>query len=117
MSMSIAGRNTMNDAADSIVITNDASARTYSAAVNGDVVGTLIYEDEGPRVVMTHTIVEPEVREHGVGTALVRQALDDVRREGKTVTVMCPFVTDFIAVHPEYADLVDHEHPGVPYRR
>jgi predicted GNAT family acetyltransferase len=107
----------MNDAAETIVVTNDPSARTYTATLNGEVVGTLIYEVEGPRVILTHTIVEPSVREHGVGTALVRRALDDLRRDGKTATVMCPFVTDFIADNPEYADLVDHEHPGVPYRK
>jgi predicted GNAT family acetyltransferase len=117
MSMNTAGRNTMNDAAETIVVTNDATARTYQATLNGEVVGTLIYEVEGSRVVLTHTIVEPSAREHGVGSALVREALDDLRREGKTATVMCPFVTDFITLNPEYADLVDHEHPGVPYRR
>jgi predicted GNAT family acetyltransferase len=115
--MNIAGRNSMNDAADTIVVTNDATARTYQATLNGEVAGTLIYEVEGSRVVLTHTIVEPSDREHGVGSALVREALDDLRREGKTATVMCPFVTDFITHNPEYADLVDHEHPGVPYRK
>ena len=107
----------MNDAADTIVVTNDPTGRTYQATLNGEVAGTLIYEVEGSRVVLTHTIVEPSDREHGVGSALVRQALDDLRREGKTATVMCPFVNDFITHNPEYGDLVDHEHPGVPYRR
>jgi predicted GNAT family acetyltransferase len=106
----------MSDA-ETVVITNDATAQTYTATVNGAVAGTLIYELEGPRVVLTHTIVEPGAREHGIGTALVRAALDDVRREGKTATVMCPFVTDFIADHPDYAGLVDRDHPGVPYRK
>jgi uncharacterized protein len=106
----------MSDAAP-IVVTSDPSDRTYSATVNGEVVGTLIYELEGSRVVLTHTIVEPGAREHGVGSTLVREVLDDLRDQGKTVTVMCPFVTEFIADHPEYADLVDRDHPGVPYRR
>ena len=107
----------MNDAAESIVITNDASAQTYQATLNAEVVGTLIYETQGGRVVLTHTIVEPSARDHGVGTALVREALDDLRRDGKTATVMCPFVTEFITHNPEYADLIDSAHPGVPYRR
>jgi predicted GNAT family acetyltransferase len=102
---------------ETILITNDAAARTYTATVGGEVAGTLIYELEGPRVVLTHTIVEPPAREHGVGTALVQAALDDIRREGKTATVMCPFVTDFITDHPQYAGLVDRDHPGVPYRK
>jgi predicted GNAT family acetyltransferase len=107
----------MNDAADTAVITNDAAARTYQATVDGEVVGTLIYEVEGSRVVLTHTIVEPAAREHGVGSTLVRAALDDLRNEGKTATVMCPFVTEFIEHNPEYAGLIDREHPGVPYRK
>jgi predicted GNAT family acetyltransferase len=111
-----AWRDIMSDA-EPIVVTSDTVARTYSATMNGAVVGTLIYELEGSRVVLTHTIVEPGAREHGVGSTLVRQALDDLRREGKTATVMCPFVTEFIALNPEYADLVDRSHPGVPYRK
>jgi predicted GNAT family acetyltransferase len=107
----------MNDAADTVVVTHDASDRIYQARLDGAVVGTLLYEVEGRRIVLTHTIVEPSVREHGVGTALVRETLDDLRRDGKTVTILCPFVTDFIAHNPGYADLVDAEHPGHPTRK
>jgi predicted GNAT family acetyltransferase len=38
--------------------------------------------------------------------------LDDIRAKGKKVTILCPLVASFIAGHPEYADLVDPEHPG-----
>jgi predicted GNAT family acetyltransferase len=107
----------VTDNADTVVVTHDASARTYEASLGGAVVGTLIYELEGSRVVLTHTIVEPSAREHGVGSELVRGALDDLRREGSTITILCPFVTDFITRNPEYAGLVDREHPGVPQRK
>jgi predicted GNAT family acetyltransferase len=33
--------------------------------------------------------------------------LDDVRRQGKIVVPLCPFVAAFIGKHPEYVDLVD----------
>jgi uncharacterized protein len=107
----------MNNGADTVVVTHDASDRTYQARLDGTVVGTLIYEVEGRRLVLTHTIVEPSVRDRGIGTTLVREALDDLRRDGKTITILCPFVTDFIAHHPGYADLVDAEHPGHPTRK
>ena len=107
----------MTDPAGPVTVTNDAADRNYQARLDGTVVGTLIYEVEGPRVVLTHTIVEPSYRGHGIGTTLVREALDDLRRDGKTITIMCPFVTDFIARHPAYADLVNAEHPGQPFRR
>jgi predicted GNAT family acetyltransferase len=107
----------MNEPADTVVVTHDASDRTYQARLNGTVVGTLIYEVEGPRVVLTHTIVEPPVRGRGIGTALVRGTLDDLRRDGKTITILCLFVTDFITHNPGYADLVNAEHPGHPTRK
>jgi hypothetical protein len=33
-------------------------------------------------------------------------ALDDARRRGWRIVPQCPFVAEFIAEHPEYADLV-----------
>jgi uncharacterized protein len=112
-----AGEDAMNDTADTVVVTHNTSDRIYQARMNGAVVGTVLYEVEGRRIVLTHTIVEPSAREHGVGTALVRETLDDLRRDGKTATILCPFVTEFIEHNPSYADLVDPEHPGHPTRK
>jgi hypothetical protein len=39
--------------------------------------------------------------------------LNDVRAQGKTATIMCPIARAFIENNPEYADLIDPEHPGV----
>lgn len=102
----------MSDSAAHVIVRDNPESRTYEALVDDKVVGTLIYEPEGRRLVLTHAIVEPSYRDHGVATEMVRDALDDVRSRGLTVTVYCSFVREFIAGHPEYADLVDAEHPG-----
>jgi predicted GNAT family acetyltransferase len=57
--------------------------------------------------------VVPEFRKQGIATELIRRVLDDVRVQRKTVTVMCPIVRTFIENNPEYADLIDPDHPGV----
>jgi predicted GNAT family acetyltransferase len=54
-----------------------------------------------------------EIRRQGVPTELIRRVLDDVRAQGKTVTIFCPIVRTFIENNPAYADLVNAEHPGV----
>jgi hypothetical protein len=46
------------------------------------------------------------MRNRGLGAELVRGALDDVRRNGRTVVPQCWFVAQFIDEHPEYADLL-----------
>ena len=53
-------------------------------------------------------------RDKGVGTALARGTLDDLRAKGTKITVFCSFVADFISENGEYADLIDPEHPGSP---
>ena len=102
------------DEAATIDVRDNPENRTYEARVNDDVAGTLVYETQGNRTVLTHTWVEPSYREHGVATALSKGALDDLRAKGRKITVFCTFTAEFIDAHPEYADMVDPEHPGRP---
>jgi hypothetical protein len=100
-----------------IAVRDNAESQTYDALIGDQVIGTIVYEHAGPRIVFRHTIVEPEFRGRGIGTTLVTRALDDVRAKGITLTNYCGFVSEFIAAHPGYADLIDAEHPGHPRRR
>lgn len=93
-----------------ITVRDNTESRCYDALLAGEVVGTLIYEHNGPRLVFTHTIIEPQYRKKGIGTKLVQGALDDVRAKGETVTNYCGFVSTFVKAHPEYADLIDADH-------
>ena len=74
---------------------------------NGDrVLGLAAYERRGDTVVFIHTEVDPDAGQPGLGSTLVRAALDDVRARGGSVVAQCPFVRGWIERHPEYADLV-----------
>ncbi|MFC0674119.1 GNAT family N-acetyltransferase [Brachybacterium hainanense] len=52
------------------------------------------------------TIVDPEHTGDGLGSALVRFALDDIRASGLHVVATCWFAAGWIARHEEYADLL-----------
>jgi predicted GNAT family acetyltransferase len=73
--------------------------------------GNNVADDD--RLVLLATSVFPEFRKQGIATELIRRVLDDVRAQGKTVTIMCPIVRTFTEHNPEYADLIDSKHPGV----
>ena len=74
---------------------------------DGDrVLGIAAYQRRGEQVLFTHTEVDPDAGESGLGSRLVRGALDDVRAAGGRVVPLCPFVKGWINRHPEYADLV-----------
>jgi predicted GNAT family acetyltransferase len=74
-----------------------------------DVIGKTHYET-GPRgeLVFTHTEVDQDLQEKGLGSKLIRAALDDLRTSTDArVVAKCPFVFKFIATHPEYQDLTE----------
>jgi predicted GNAT family acetyltransferase len=100
-----------------VTVRDNTESLCYDALIGDEVVGTIVYEHSGPRMVFMHTIVDPEFRGQGIGTTLVKRALDDVRARGMTLTNYCGFVSGFIAAHPGYADLMDAEHPGHPHGR
>lgn len=79
----------------------------YVATLDGEDVGVAYAREEDGRVVFTHTEVDDAVEGRGVGSALVRWALDDVRSRDLRVVARCPFVAAYVRRHEEYADLVD----------
>ncbi|NJP95473.1 N-acetyltransferase [Nonomuraea sp. FMUSA5-5] len=95
-------------------VVNDENAGIYEAILDDREIAGLPYDAAGDdRLVLLATSVFPKYRKQGIATELIRRVLDDVRAQGKTVTIMCPVVRAFIDHNPEYTDLVDPEHPGV----
>jgi quinol monooxygenase YgiN/predicted GNAT family acetyltransferase len=107
-----AGSDPAHSSTPGLVVRDNPDSQTYDALLGDEIAGTLLYEREGPRLVLTHTAVQNRYQHRGIATALIAAALDDIRAKGKKITVLCPLVGAFIAGHPDYADLVDPEHPG-----
>lgn len=84
---------------------NDGAGR-YEIFAEGKRVGWADFQDVGGAVALPHTEVDPSMNGRGLGSQLVRFALDDVRARGRKVVPACPFVATFIERHPEYADLL-----------
>jgi predicted GNAT family acetyltransferase len=57
-------------------------------------------------ITFTHTEVPKELEGRGIGSALVRGALEAARAEGLKVSPRCSFVAHYIASHPEFQDLL-----------
>ncbi|GAB3395799.1 hypothetical protein GCM10027568_28510 [Humibacter soli] len=96
-----------------ITVTNEEENRVYTAMVGDTALGAISYSRVGDRFVLLAAAVYPEFRRHGVATEMIRQVLDDVRRQRLTVTILCPIVRAFINKHLQYADLIDPNNPGV----
>ena len=96
-----------------VSVRNDVAGSLYEAEVDGAPAGVLVYEAHDSRVALLHTIVDPAFQGQGVAGMLVTAVLDDLRSQGKTITVYCPYVLSFLTKHPDYADLVDADEPGL----
>jgi uncharacterized protein len=93
----------------------DVPERTrYEARVDGALAAFADYIPTGELLAFTHTEVLPAFEGKGVGSTLVREALDDVRGRQRSVLAVCPFVSGWIARHREdYGDLLYRSKTGV----
>jgi len=87
-------------------IRNNEERSRYELIDHDRVVGIADYIVRGESVVLPHTEVAQELRGRGLGAILVRAALEDVRRSGRTVVPACWFVAEFVDAHPEYRDML-----------
>lgn len=90
----------MND-----MVRNNATQHRFELMVE-DHLAAAYYERTADIVTFVHTEVPAELAGKGVGSTLVRGALDQVRAEGLKVVAQCPFVKAWIGKNPNYADLL-----------
>ena len=86
----------------------DSAAQPGEPAHMANLGMVLSYKEIRPGVLeLKSTLVPPHLRGHGMGTEMVRQALDWIRREGYRIVPLCSFVSDFLEKNPEYQDLLE----------
>lgn len=85
----------------------------YEVLLDDRVVGIMRYRTEPGLVVLVHSEVDLDLEGTGVGSELVRGALEDIRARDLRVVPHCPFVIDYLRRHPEQADLVAVD-PALP---
>lgn len=58
------------------------------------------------QIIIDHTGVPDVFRGQGVGVRLVQAAVEDARKEGKTIMPLCPFAAAQFKRHPEWDDVL-----------
>jgi predicted GNAT family acetyltransferase len=86
--------------------TDDPEQQRFVISVDGEPAGFVQYRLEAGHIVFTHTEIAPAFEGRGVGSALIRHALNEARARRIGVLPLCPFVRDYIARHSDYLDLV-----------
>jgi predicted GNAT family acetyltransferase len=88
-------------------VRENSGQHRFELPIGGGAIAAAYYRIEDGRVVLTHTEVPSEFSGQGIATRLARGTFDLLRRSGRKAVLKCPFMGDFFAKHPEYADVVD----------
>lgn len=89
-----------------VLVEDNPARRRFEILVDGSLAGFTAYQLRQDTVVFTHTEIDPKFQDMGVGGALVRGALDQVRERGDRVVAKCSFVAAYIERHPQYEELL-----------
>ena len=105
-----AHRHSVDDIIEEVIPLSDdvyqnTDGNRFELDINGAVAAA--YYELAPGVItFTHTEVPAELNGRGIGSKLIKGALDTARAQGLKVVAKCQFVGAYIAKHAEYADLL-----------
>jgi uncharacterized protein len=82
----------------------------YVARVDGiDAEAELTYSRSSPTLIIAdHTDVPDVFRGQGIGRQLATRMVEDARKEGVKIYVLCPFVNAERKKHPDWADVLQN---------
>jgi hypothetical protein len=82
----------------------------YVARIDGvDAEAELTYSRAGPKLIIAdHTDVPDVFRGQGIGRRLATRMVEDARKEGVKIFVLCPFVNAERKKHPDWADVFEN---------
>lgn len=86
-------------------VRDNTALKRFELDVDGHT-ALLYYRLEPGVITLVHTEVPPELGGRGVGSTLVRGALEAIHPMGLKLVVKCPFVSAYMGKHPEFNDLL-----------
>jgi predicted GNAT family acetyltransferase len=84
-----------------IAIRDNVNDSRFELTLDGSPAGFLTYELRPGAIALLHTEIDPAFEGRGLGTTLIRGALDSARQRGLKVLPYCPFVKAHLQKHPE----------------
>jgi predicted GNAT family acetyltransferase len=93
-------------------VRENVAEHRFEIWIDDELVGHTDYQGQdghSDALPFVHTEIDDRFGGRGLGSVLIRAALDSVRARGGQVLPYCPFVKSYIQKHPEYLDLVPAE--------
>ena len=84
---------------------DNKEAKQFEFHIDG-LVPRIEYIRTKDKIFLTHTEVPTALEGKGIGSAIIKSALEQVEKEELTLVPLCPFVAAYIKKHPEWRKLV-----------
>ncbi len=75
----------------------------------GDIIAQIDFPDDPEhigQVDIRHTEVDPSLAGQGIAGKLVKEAAEQLRKDGRKAKLTCSFAKGWMDRHPEYSDVV-----------
>ena len=92
-----------------VQITDNTEEHRFEIRVDDDLAGFVVYRARPTLIAFIHTEIDDRFEGQGLGSQLIRAALDSARERGLAVLPFCPFVNGYMKRHPDYIDLVPQD--------
>jgi len=89
-----------------VMVRDDPAKHRFEALVDGSVAGFTTYQQQGDVLAFLHTEVDDAYEGQGVGSTLVKEAIQAARARGVGVLPSCSFVASYLRRHPDLQDVV-----------
>lgn len=96
----------MDNPAAAAEVRENPGEHRFELPIAEGVMALACYTITDGQLVLTHTEVPSEYAGQGIATRLARGTFELLRRSGRKAVLKCPFMGEFFARHPEYADIV-----------
>lgn len=93
-------------------IIHDEQGKRFNLTLDGHTAFLTYQVLDDERWLFDHTIVPSPLGGQGIGSRLVKYALDTAKDKHKKVIPACSFVAHFVKKHPEYQAII---HPLSPW--
>jgi predicted GNAT family acetyltransferase len=94
--------------ASGVQVQRNEAEEQFEAMVGGEK-AVLTYAEQNGKFYVLHTEVPEAMEGHGVGSALVRAAMDYARGQGVKAVPFCPFAKAWLQRHQDYDDMVAND--------
>jgi predicted GNAT family acetyltransferase len=94
-----------------MIVTDVPELSRFEGRIDGELAGYLEYGRSGGVWALNHAFTFPAFRGRGVAATITQTALEAARAQGVPIRAVCPFVVEYLHLHPEYADLAVADRP------